>query len=139
MTKPRATRKRAPAPPAKAKRKPGRPRKPRHLADYAAVGKPPTDPLRATEWGLGLLTVMLEKVRTDPDMREEQRRAELKSLIRHMKDLVPLARISAAERVIIEADARRSAPASLAVGSEDLEDAAELDRPPLAAGPRPGR
>lgn len=112
----------------------GRPRAPRFLDDFASIGSPPADPLRATEWGMQLLTVALDKVRTDPLMTERDRRTEMKSLLRHMKDLVPVARISAAERLILEAERRRTAPAEPVTGSEELEDAAPLAAPIRAGG-----
>jgi hypothetical protein len=117
-----------------ARRGAGRPKK-RHLEDYAQIGPPPADPLRATEWGMQLLTVMLEKVKSDPDIDERTRRAEMKALLRNMKDLVPPARISAAERVILEAERKRTAPAGPVQGTEELSDASPLDPPPLAASP----
>lgn len=112
----------------------GRPRAPRFLDDFAQVGAPPADPLRATEWGMQLLTVALDKVRLDPNMTERDRRTEMKSLLRHMKDLVPAARISAAERIILAAEQRRTAPAEPVRGSEELEDAAPFAEPIRAGG-----
>ncbi len=115
----------------------GRKRK-THLAAYADVGQPPADPLRAVEWGMQLLTVMLEKVKTDPDLSEAKRRAEMRSLLRNMKDLLPTARISQAERTITEHLKRRERPPSSSQGSEELSDASVVGPPPIAASPRRG-
>jgi uncharacterized glyoxalase superfamily protein PhnB len=137
-----ASPKKRPAPKKKPAKKPhggrrkgsGRPRGKRFLEDFAQVGPPPTDPLRATEWGMQLLTVSLDKVRTDSEMTERERRSEMKSLLRHMKDLIPAARLSIAERKILEFEARKDMPPAPTGGSGgELRDAEADDPSPLAA------
>ena len=141
MTSPKRPRRASPKPKKRASKTHGGRRKgagrkaANHLDDYLAIGTPPTDALRATEWGMSILTTMIDKVRT-AKMPEPARRTELTKLLRQMKELVPVSRISAAERIILEDAQRRQSSAAPVVGSEELSDASAVDPAPLAAGPR---
>ncbi len=118
-------------------RRRGSGRKVKFLKEFTQVGSPPADPLRAMEWGLSLVLLALDTVRTDPDIDPKTRRAEIVRLTRNMEKLIPPARISAAERVILDAEKRRSAPPGSAEGSETLSAASQSVKA-IAGGPRAG-
>lgn len=135
--------KKVPAPPKKrgknggARPGAGRPRK-RWIKDYEQLGKMPNDPLYQMEWGYQAIMVSLQKTIEDVDLDERTRSDRV---IKHMlaaSKCQPTARIAQAERVILEAERRRTAPPSPVEGSEELADASPVDPPPLAAGPRAG-
>lgn len=140
MTKP--TKRRPPPPKKRGKNggtRPGagRPKK-RWLKDYEQLGAMPSDPLYQMEWGYQSIMVSLQKTIADPHLDEKTRSDRI---IKHMlaaSKCQPTARIAQAEKVILEAERRRIAPAAPVTGSEELTDASPVDPPPLAAGPRTG-
>lgn len=136
MARPKAT---AAAPKRKGPggRRRGSGRKVKFLKEFTEVGSPPSDPLRAMEWALSLVLLALDTVRTDPEIDPRTRRSEIVRLTRNMEKLIPPARISAAERVILDSEKRRERPPAMAEGSEALS-AASQSVPSLAAGPRAG-
>lgn len=78
----------------------GRPRK-QWLDDYEKVGPPPEDLLDGPGYGMKLLLVALDKLRTDKGINERERLREMRITIRMMKDLVPRSRIRKAEQTIL--------------------------------------
>jgi hypothetical protein len=82
------------------KRGRGQPKKARHVADYKQLGDPPTDPLEAITWAGKALVVAMHKIAIDPDLREKDRRAELRATAKVMAALVPSERTYAAEQTV---------------------------------------
>lgn len=102
----------------------GRPREPRRVRDFEALGDAPADPLAAAEWAFRAQAVALREVMLDSKMSERDRRSEMRTISRAMNALLPKARLRQAELLITEQNEK----AAVVVAPE-----------PEAAPPRPPR
>ena len=118
-------------------------RTPDHAREYAALGKPPEDPLDRVVWINSVLSLRMHHVITDPKMDEEARGKEIVRLAKAIDSTVPKTRIRVAEEIILGDRATLEGK-----GDEELSDAAPLDRPACRGpnrrgrprkGPKPGR
>lgn len=88
----------------------GRPKLPRHHAEYAAaagatgtVADVPQDPLAVISWAGRAMALSMYKAMTDPNVDERTRRHEMRQIAKSLALLVPAERLEAAERTIREA------------------------------------
>jgi hypothetical protein len=104
-------------------KKGGRPRKERSVEVYARAGAPPKDPLKLAEWMQQLLGISMHRIATDPNMPEDQRRAELRATARAANSLTPRVRLRRAERALAkDKESQQDVEAS-----PQLEEAAEAE------------
>jgi hypothetical protein len=69
--------------------------------EVAALGPRPEDPLRASEWLLKILHLGIERMLVAPNISEVDRWKEISTLTGRARDLIPRARLSRAEAVVL--------------------------------------